>query len=81
MGNLVSAAIRAVWWDTFEIRLNNSDRKKIRKDQMKDSKADNFFYPYDMRDYTAPGHKHVILVLNKRDFPGKRWMETPLTSV
>lgn len=40
---LVLAVVRAAWWDDFEVRLSNSDRKKIRKDQMKDSKAGNIF--------------------------------------
>lgn len=39
---LVLAAIRVVWWDTSEIGLRSSDKKEIRKDQMKVSEADRY---------------------------------------
>lgn len=55
-GTSVLAAIRAAWWDDFETGMRNSDRKKVRRDQLKESKAVNFFYPMVTRGYTAPRH-------------------------
>ena len=65
-------AIRVVWWDAFDIGLRSSDKEKIRKDQLKESKADKIFFPTVQGIIQLPDTQCISPAFNKRGFPGKR---------
>lgn len=50
--------------------MRTSDKKKIKKDQLKESEEDKIFFHALQGIIQLPATQCIVLVLNKRGFPG-----------